>query len=329
MPHLTRLPLIWVALALALTAAAGIFAVNQSAHAAPAATTAPAADPTGAEALISVAITSLSNVSLQEGTFHANFYLGVACSEPCRADEWELVNAISYTSDITLEEAGTTWWQISGTFVLQPDVRLFPFDTQYLPIIIEHQNLTVEQLTLVPNVPGSEVSSEIGVPGWSLEPFTFTSSEHYFPAFDETYSQVEFDVPIGRSAVASITKYYIPLLTFILLGLATLFLGRNDYQVRTAGTALVGLTVFYVFTAGGVGSVGYLTVWDVSVIVGFIALGLVLLAGIIGSHLFHEHKMEGEAGEALNKKIRFGFLTGIIIFLAISAVIIALVASLT
>lgn len=329
MPRLPRLPLIWVALALALTAAAGIFAVDQSAQAAPAVTTAPAADPTGAEALISVAITSLSNVSLQEGTFHANFYLGVACSEPCRADEWELVNAISYTSDITLEEAGTTWWQISGTFVLQPDVRLFPFDTQYLPIIIEHQNLTVEQLTLVPNVPGSEVSSEIGVPGWSLEPFTFTSSEHYFPAFDETYSQVEFDVPIGRSAVASITKYYIPLLTFILLGLATLFLGRNDYQVRTAGTALVGLTVFYVFTAGGVGSVGYLTVWDVSVIVGFIALGLVLLAGIIGSYLFHEHKMEGEAGEALNKKIRFGFLTGIIIFLAISAVIIALVASLT
>ena len=329
MPHLTRLPLIWVALALALTAAAGMFSAVQTAHAAPAVTTDPAADPTGAEALISVVITSMSNVTLQEGTFHANFYLGVSCSEPCRADEWDLVNANSYTSEVTLEEVGQTWWLVSGTFVLQPDVRLFPFDTQKLPIIIEHQNLTVEQLTLVPNVPGSEVSSEIGVPGWSLEPLTFTSSEHYFPAFDETYSRVEFDVPIGRSAVASVTKYYIPLLTFILLGMATLFLGRNDYQVRTAGTALVGLTVFYVFTSGGVGAVGYLTVWDVSVIVGYIALGLVLLAGIIGSHLFHEHKLEGEDGEALNKKIRFGFLTGIGIFLAISAVTITLIASLT
>lgn len=329
MPRLTRLPLIWVALALSLIAAAGILSMAQSAHAAPVVTTDPAADPVGSEALISIAITNLSNVSLQGGTFHANFYLGVSCSEPCRADEWELVNANSYTSEVTLEEVGQTWWQVSGTFVLQPDVRLFPFDTQKLPIIIEHQNLTVDQLTLVPNVPGSEVSSEIGVPGWSLEPFTFTSSEHYFPAFDQIYSQVEFDVPIGRSAVASITKYYIPLLTFILLGMATLFLGRNDYQVRTAGTAIVGLTVFYVFTAGGVGSVGYLTLWDVSVIVGYIALGLVLLAGIIGSHLFHEHELEGEAGEALNKKIRFGFLTGILIFLAISAVTITLVASLT
>ena len=135
-----------------------------------------------------------------------------------------------------------------------------------------------------------------------------------------------FGLPVARSTVASITKYYIPLVIFIILGVATLFLGRNDIQLRTAGTALVGLTIFYLFTSGGVGAVGYLTVWDISVIAGYIALGLVLLSGIIGAYLFHEHRFEGPEGEALNKRLRFGFLTGIAIFLVVSTIVITVIA---
>ena len=137
------------------------------------------------------------------------------------------------------------------------------------------------------------------------------------------------DVPIGRSTIASITKYYIPLLIFILLGAATLFLCRNDIELRTAGTALVGLTILYLFTSRGVGSVGYLTVWDVSVMPGYLALGLVMVSGIVGAYLFHEHKFDGPEGEALNKRIRFGFLRSIIALVSVSAVAITLVAMLT
>ena len=105
--------------------------------------------------------------------------------------------------------------------------------------------------------------------------------------------------------------------------------GRNDIQLRTAGTALVGLTIFYLFTSGGVGSVGYLTVWDISVIIGYVALSLVMLNGIVGAYLYHEHRFEGAEGEALNKRLRFGFLKGIAILLGASAIAIALIAMLT
>ena len=324
MTGLKRRRFTWWACLLAATAALGIVV-----GAAPAQASTPAEDTGTTQARLAIVVKSLSDVNLEDGTFHANFYLGVTCDEPCRADEWDLVNANSFTSEVTLDDSQNAWWRVSATFVFQPDLRLFPFDTQDLPIIVQHDLLTVDQLTYVPNLKRSEVNPDVGVPGWIVEPFTFTTTEHYSLALDETYSRAEFDIPIGRSTIASVMKYYIPLLIFIFLGVATLFLGRNDIQLRTAGTALVGLTIFYLFTSGGVGSVGYLTVWDISVIIGYVALGLVMLNGIVGAYLYHEHRFEGAEGEALNKRLRFGFLKGIAILLGVSAIVIALIAMLT
>lgn len=312
-----------------LAATFGFLASASTAHAASPVEAVSTADAQGAVARLGIVVKSLSNVNLEDGTFHANFYLGVMCSEPCQPDDWDLVNANSYTSEVSLDDSNNKWWRVSATFVFQPSLRLFPFDTQNLPIIVQHDLLNVDQFTFVPAMDRSEVNPDVSVPGWIVEPFGFTTTEHRSIAMDETYSRAEFDIPIGRSTIASVTKYYIPLLIFILLGAATLFLGRNDIQLRTAGTALVGLTIFYLFTSGGVGSVGYLTVWDLSVMVGYLALGLVMTSGIIGAYLYHEHKFEGAAGEALNKRIRFGFLWGIIALVAMSAIAITLVAVLT
>lgn len=329
MPGSPRNRLTWGTLLLALIAGLGMLASAAPAHASAPISTELRPEQAPAEARVAVIVTSLSKLSLDEGVFHAIFYLGITCIEECQDEDWDLVNANEYTSELTAVEGPTTWWRVSGTFVFQPNLRLFPFDTQTLPIIIEHEDLTMEKLIFVPDQQTSEVSSLIGVPGWLIEPFSLTTSEHFFIGFGETYSSLTFGLPVSRSTVASITKYYIPLVIFIILGVATLFLGRNDIQLRTAGTALVGLTIFYLFTSGGVGAVGYLTVWDISVIAGYIALGLVLLCGIIGAYLFHEHRFEGSAGEALNKRLRFGFLTGIAIFMVVSAAIITTVSVVT
>ncbi|TEX51744.1 MAG: hypothetical protein B7C55_04045 [Actinomycetales bacterium mxb001] len=325
----TRHRVAWLAALLVAVAAFGFLASAHPARAGAPIGTEPMADAPGATARLGIVVKSLSNVNLEDGTFHANFYLGVMCSTPCQADGWDLVNANSYTSEVSLDDSTNKWWRVSATFVFQPDLRLFPFDTQNLPIIVQHDLLTVDQLTFVPEMSRSEVNPDVGVPGWIVEQFTFTTTEHRSVALNETYSRAEFDIPIGRSMIASITKYYIPLLIFILLGAATLFLGRNDIQLRTAGTALVGLTIFYLFTSGGVGSVGYLTVWDMSVMVGYLALGLVMTSGIVGAYLYHEHKFDGPEGEALNKRIRFGFLWGIIAVVIVSGIAITLIAILT
>jgi hypothetical protein len=282
-----------------------------------------------AEASISIIMLGMSGLNMPDGTFNATFYLGVSCTAECDPAGWELVNANSMSSELVTEEAGQWWWRVQGTFVFQPDIRLFPFDTQQLPIVIEHKRLDSAALVYVPDVEGSEVSDDVAVPGWVVEPFTFTSGSTEYESLGADYSRVTFTVPVGRSTLASITKYYIPLVIFILLGVATLVLARSDYQIRTGGTALVGLTIFYLATSGGVATVGYLTLWDLSVLLGYLALGMVLVCGVIGAYLYHEGAYEGPEGDARNKRMRFRFLWAIVAVVALGSVGIALVGTLT
>lgn len=282
-----------------------------------------------AEASISIIMLGMSGLNMPDGTFNATFYLGVSCTEECDPAGWELVNANSMNSELVTEESGQWWWRVQGTFVFQPDIRLFPFDTQQLPIVIEHKRLDSSALVFVPDVAGSEVSEDVAVPGWTVEPFTFTSGSSEYQSLGADFSRVTFTVPVSRSTLASITKYYIPLAIFILLGVSTLVLARSDYQIRTGGTALVGLTIFYLATSGGVATVGYLTLWDLSVLLGYLALGLVLICGVVGGYLYHEGAHEGPEGDARNKRMRFRFLGAIVAVVALGSVGIALVGSLT
>jgi hypothetical protein len=126
-----------------------------------------------------------------------------------------------------------------------------------------------------------------------------------------------------------VTKFYIPLAIFIFLGAATLVLSRNDYQIRTGGTALIGLTVFYLATSGGVGFTGALTVWDASVLLGYLALGIVLTCGIVGSYRFNEGVYDGPDGPALSKAMRFRFLRYLIALVSVGAIAITATALLT
>ena len=288
-----------------------------------------AADGGPIEATSSIILTNVSGLDLAAGTFNATFYLSITCSSPCAAEDWELVNARSSTRTLASEEGLTTWWLVLGTFTFSPDLRLFPFDTQYLPIQIEHQVLDADQLAFVADPQASEVTTDVVVPGWQKEDFTLTSSTAEYTSLQTDYSRLTFTLPVTRSTLASVTKFYIPLAIFILLGAATLVLSRNDYQIRTGGTALLGLTVFYLATSGGVGFSGALSVWDASVLLGYLALGLVLTCGIVGSYRFNEGVYDGPDGQVLNKRMRFRFLYGLIALVVVGSIAIAATALLT
>jgi hypothetical protein len=281
------------------------------------------------EATSSILVTNVSGLDLVAGTFQATFYLSLTCATPCQPSEWEIVNARSMTRTLVSEEGGTTWWQVLGTFTFTPDLALFPFDTQNLPIAIEHSLLDAGQLTFVADEATSAVADEVAISGWELEDFTLTTATQPYASLQQDYSRLTFTLPVTRSTLASVTKFYIPLAIFILLGTATLVLARNDYQVRTGGTALLGLTVFYLASSGGAGFTGALTVWDASVLLGYLALGLVLTAGIIGSYRYNEGAFDGPDGAAVNKRLRFRFLYAVIALVAVGAVLITATALLT
>ena len=204
--------------------------------------------------------------------------------------------------------ATSRWWRVRGRFVFEPDLHRYPFDTQRLPLRIERVNEPADELLLVADTAGSGTDAELHVPGWSIGPLEASERVHEYPVLGTAYSQVAFAIPLERDALANILKHIAALAIFVLLGAATLILARNDYQIRVGGTALVGLTVFYLATSSDVVAVGYLTLGDLAVIVAYASLFLVLVCGMIGAWQFLEGRYEGPEGAARSKRLRMRFL---------------------
>jgi hypothetical protein len=285
---------------------------------------APAVDAVRVQAAIYVL--SISKLDLRVPSFDATFYFYVRCERECSPDGWELMNGKVTDKSLQADTPTLKVWRVTASFSFDPNFRLYPFDGQSLPIVIEHSNLTISKMIYVPYLQYSGVDPAVTVPGWEIGQFSLTESLHHYVPFDETYSQLRFSVPLSRSTLASISKNFVPLIIVVLLGISTLVLARNDMQLRTGGTALLALTLFYLASTSAIPSVGYLTLWDKAVVLGYVLLFLVLLCGAVGSYLYGEDKFEGEAGKALNKRMRFWFAIAIGVLATGGSVIIVLTA---
>lgn len=257
---------------------------------------------------MSVLMTDLSGLNLANGTFNASMYIGIRCPDPCDRDAWDVQNTQWVSRTLVSQEPGVTWWLISGTFTFDPQLQLFPFDTQYLGIDIEHRLADAGDLVFVADVATSEVTPGATIAGWQREQFEFTTSSAVYESLGTDYSRASFVVPFTRGTIASITKYYIPLAIFVLVSVATLALARFDIQIASAGAGLVGITVFYLATSTGSGTVGYVTVWDLSMLMGYVALGLVLVCGVIGTRRADAGLHEEEEGAERARQLRHRFL---------------------
>ncbi len=268
----------------------------------------------------SILLTELSGVNVTPGTFNATFYISMRCPSPCNRTDWDILNGVTYTRQAITENPDETWWLVSGTFTYSPDLRLFLFDTQNLSIKIEDRLFGAETLVFVPETLSSEVVPEVRVPGWDREPFEFSSSTTTYQSLRGDYSRLVLTVPLSRSTIASITKYYLPLLIFVLVSVATLMLSRFEVQIATAAAGLVGVTVFYLTTGTTTGAVGYLTLRDLSVMVAYLVLGLVLLCGVIGVRRTDAEAFQGPAGQERKQRLRRTFLTITILVVSVGMV---------
>lgn len=283
----------------------------------------PAATDAPVTATLSILVTLLSGVDLDAGTFDATFYLGVRCDRPCEDDGWEVMNATELTTELVTDEDDERWWRVMATLVFSPDLHRYPFDVQSLPIVIEHVNDPIGRLRFAPDIGESGVDGQVRVSGWGVGSPTFTTRAHDYPVFDDAWDQATFAIPLRRDAFASIVKYFLALAIFVLLGAATLVLVRNDYHIRVGGTALVGLTIFYLATSADVVAVGYFTLWDAAIVLAYVSLFLVLVCGIRGAWLYNAGRYEGPEGAARSLRLRLRFLAliGVLFIGGISAIL--------
>jgi hypothetical protein len=271
-------------------------------------------------AQVQFVLESVANVDLESGTFDATFYFGLTCSAECRQIPWEIVNALQEKQTLASQTESTTWWKVGATLVFDPEQHDYPFDTQVLPISVESTSLNSTALTFQSADGASGEALATPVAGWQSGTPSVTIGTRDYAMLGERYSQARFELPIHRSMLATILTFYLPLSAFLLLGIAILALKRSDYHIRVAGTALVGLTIFYLATARGVAAEGQLSVWDLSLVLSYVVLVAILLTGVVGARNFQGGRYEGAQGEALENRVRRSSLIVVLSVLGIGLI---------
>lgn len=295
---------------LALAGSIGVVSVVSSASPASATTDSGLDVPTvtGPErAEVQFLVETVSNISLTTATYDATFYLGLRCSPTCRSTPLDIVNATDESRVLVSEDDESSWWKITATMLFAPELRTHPFDTQILYIAVQSSAQSVDRLQFATADRGSASGLAAPIPGWLAgEPQVSLGIVDY-PMLAEQYSEIRFEIPIHQSVLAAILTHFVPLSAFVILGVAVLALNRVHDHIRVAGTALIGLTVFYLATSGRVASAGYLTVWDLCIALAYVALCAVMVCGVVGAHLSQRGRYVGDDGSRLDARVRLSF----------------------
>ena len=170
-----------------------------------------------------------------------------------------------------------------GRFYFDADFRRYPFDRQRLPIVIEHEVLTVEELELVDDVDsyrrsgGPEehwgLAPSLRVPDLEIERATrvFTTQEYRTNFGDPTnrdaatsFARVTFTIQASRDYGAYLIKILIPLLIILVLAYLVFFVPARDLDVAVGltVTSVLACIAFQLTVADDLPSIGYIVTSD-------------------------------------------------------------------
>lgn len=151
---------------------------------------------------VGVYLLSLSDVSLQDGTCVADFWVWFRWRN-AEINPLETIEVIDGTIDEKTGESTKTLkdgsqyacHRVRATLRQKWDVSRFPLDAQRIVIALEDAVLEAEEMILIADQSGSRVSPAVSVPGWSLGTFgVHTETQTYETNYGDT------DLPPGASA---------------------------------------------------------------------------------------------------------------------------------
>jgi hypothetical protein len=170
-----------------------------------------------------------------------------------------------------------------GRFYFNPDFRMYPFDRQKLPIVIEHEVLTADELELVDD---EESYQRAGGPKehWGLAPTVrvtdleieratraFTTQEYRTNFGDPTihnvstsFARVTFTIETARDYGAYLIKILIPLVIILVLAYLVFFVPARHLEVAVGltVTSVLACIAFQLTVADDLPNIGYIVTSD-------------------------------------------------------------------
>ncbi len=260
---------------------------------------------------IGVYILNVGNLDMSTGNYSMDFFLNFSCEPACDPDTFDVMNGyIEEKEDQTSDDADGTWraYRVRASLITNLDVRDYPFDQHNLVIEIEDKKFNNTIQYYVPDEKQSGVDTRAVVSGWDLRkvPTAWSAEvfDHYYPAFNSTYSRYLFKVTIFHPWQSSFLKGLFAPIVIVLVGLLAVLMNEEQISDRLALTtsALVGAILYHLSVISSIPPVGYLTFMDKFMLVNYFVIAGAL--GVTVAMMVYQDNAQPERAKKLNQWTR-------------------------
>lgn len=246
----------------------------------------------------------IGQVNLHEGTCAFDGALELSWppgSGPREGDPrpFEIMNAV----DARIEDYGgvvvsgrlALSFRVHATLRLDVNLERYPFDTQELPLQLEHPLWTDDQLSYVPestfnpsvDLRGERVGKDVRLRDWHVEAVRDGVAKTVYAA-DQQFSRYTFTVAVRRSLLPFLIGDLAPIALMVLIGLGATFLPAKALDAKLLLTVLALLVAVELHASGADDQphAGYLLLSDWLYVLSYLSIGLSVVHSIAEHRLY-------------------------------------------
>ena len=242
---------------------------------------------------VGIYLLNLGRFDIATGTFTADFYLSLQCPTECSISDFEFSNGRAISVDTLLDTPEEKFYRVQASLNSPIDLKEFPFDRQQLQIILEDKTKTTDLQIYIAKTEESGIDQSLSFAGWNIDGWTAEIREHYYPVYDETYSQYVYTIDISRLFLSSFLKTFLPVFFIIIVVLCTYIIDPDKVaqRITMVSSGLVAAVMFHVSINNQIPPVGYLTFADKFMILTYLVLLISFIIAIILLELLEKKKI--------------------------------------
>lgn len=257
------------------------------------------------EVELGIYVLNFGALDINEGTFTAEFYLTLKDSKPIVDTSFELLNGkVRKMKVVNVYKESRKYvktYLIEADLTTKINLRDYPFDKQQLPVCFESTEESTDKMIYVPIKKSIDIDPNQQLPGWIIKNTQTRVKEHYYPIFQEGYSQYVFTAIVGKNKIHSYFQTLTSISFIILICLLSFLLGADKLHVRSKITnvALIASVMFFRKVVDQIPAVNYLTFLDKFMVLTYVVLIMYIVFNVYVTSL--QNKNNDKKIEVLQK----------------------------
>ncbi|MGV1014170.1 MAG: hypothetical protein ACOYB4_04295 [Methyloceanibacter sp.] len=261
--------------------------------------------PTDKQVVVGAYINDIQRLDFKENNYSVDLYVWFRWKNPALnpAKTMEFMNRFA-TGDNVLENLYETpeklpdgslysFVRYQGYFSTKFDLETYPFDSQYLTVVMEDSISDIADEVYTPDGENSiTIDQEITLPGFQVgKPEMKIISTTYPTNFgyvtkpaDDTYSRIVMTIPVTRPILALSLKTFVPILLIVVCASLVFFI-RPSYVEARIGlgiTALLTLVALQLTSGASLPDVDYVMMLDKIYLLAYVFI-IIILARVAAS----------------------------------------------